>query len=110
MKQFTQLAKLESLALYFDTDSLSMAGLPLAEGLEKFSSMVCRVYRADKDANNSQKISHESEDKKHQYILKPVSGEGRVIKFNSGTFRTLTSNRSSLITKLIVKHHVLTPN
>lgn len=35
-----QLANLESLAVYFDTDSPSMAGLPTAEAIRKFSDMV----------------------------------------------------------------------
>lgn len=38
-----QLAKLESLAAYFDTDSTSMAGLPAMEATKKFSDMV-RVF------------------------------------------------------------------
>ncbi|KAG6842210.1 hypothetical protein C0991_000180 [Blastosporella zonata] len=58
-----KLANLESLSLYFDTDSPSMAGLPLAEIKEKFFDM----------------ISHGRHDTSHQFILKPVSGEGRVI-------------------------------
>ncbi|KAJ3842350.1 vacuolar protein sorting-associated protein 13 [Lentinula raphanica] len=58
-----KLAKLESLALYFDTDSPSMAGLPLQEAIEKFNKM----------------IAHDAEDSSHQFILKPVSGEGRII-------------------------------
>ncbi|KAH9486936.1 Vacuolar protein sorting-associated protein 13 [Psilocybe cubensis] len=58
-----KLAKLQSLALYFDTDSPSMAGLPTVESIKKFSSM----------------ISHTDDDGQHQYILKPVSGEGRII-------------------------------
>ncbi|KAF4623901.1 hypothetical protein D9613_001806 [Agrocybe pediades] len=58
-----KLASLQSLALYFDTDSPSMAGLPTMESIKKFSSM----------------ISHGDNDHDHQYILKPVSGEGRVI-------------------------------
>ncbi|TFK41159.1 vacuolar protein sorting-associated protein vps13 [Crucibulum laeve] len=58
-----KLAKLRSLAVYFDTDSPSMAGLPPAQAKEKFSAM----------------ISHGNEDGKHQYILKPVSGEGRIV-------------------------------
>jgi len=57
-----KLAKLQSLALYFDTDSPSMAGLPTAESIQKFASM----------------ISHSDHDGQHQYILKPVSGEGRI--------------------------------
>ncbi|KAF9478514.1 vacuolar protein sorting-associated protein 13 [Pholiota conissans] len=58
-----KLAMLRSLALYFDTDSPSMSGLPTAESIQKFSSM----------------ISHGKDDAQHQYILKPVSGEGRII-------------------------------
>ncbi|KAJ4486135.1 vacuolar protein sorting-associated protein 13 [Lentinula aciculospora] len=57
-----KLAKLESLALYFDTDSPSMAGLPLKEAVEKFNRM----------------IAHDVQDSSHQFILKPVSGEGRI--------------------------------
>ncbi|KIM48205.1 hypothetical protein M413DRAFT_439924 [Hebeloma cylindrosporum] len=58
-----KLAKLQSLAVYFDTDSPSMSGLPTLESIKKFSSM----------------ISHSDDDNQHQYILKPVSGEGRII-------------------------------
>lgn len=58
-----KLAKLHSLALYFDTDSQSMAGLPSVQALEQFSSM----------------ISQGENDHQHQYILNPVSGEGRII-------------------------------
>ncbi|KAF5355629.1 hypothetical protein D9756_003767 [Leucocoprinus leucothites] len=58
-----KLSKLESLALYFDTDEGSMAGLPPEEALKKFTMM----------------ITHGPENTKHQFILKPVSGEGRVI-------------------------------
>ncbi|KAF9015159.1 vacuolar protein sorting-associated protein 13 [Cyathus striatus] len=50
-----KLAKLESLAIYFDTDTQSVSGLSMAE---------------------TSKILHSDN---HQYILKPVSGEGRVI-------------------------------
>lgn len=57
-----KLSKLESLALYFDTDSASMVGLPPTEALERLTTM----------------ITQNSEDSKHQFILKPVSGEGRV--------------------------------
>ncbi|KAF7306925.1 hypothetical protein MIND_00485000 [Mycena indigotica] len=58
-----KLAKLESLAVYFDTDSPSLAGLPPAEAIKKFSAL----------------ISTSSEDKNHQFILTPVSGEGRIM-------------------------------
>lgn len=62
-----KLAKLRSLALYFDTDTPSMAGLPLSESLDKFRGMISDESTAD-----------------HQFILKPVSGEGRVV-VNHGT-------------------------
>ncbi|KAF8168100.1 vacuolar protein sorting-associated protein 13 [Crassisporium funariophilum] len=58
-----KLAKLQSLAVYFDTDSQSMAGLPTMDSIKKFCSM----------------ISHGDDDEQHQYILKPVSGEGKII-------------------------------
>ncbi|KAF8898743.1 hypothetical protein BD779DRAFT_1795358 [Infundibulicybe gibba] len=58
-----KLAKLQSLAIYFDTDSPSMAGLPVEEAMQKFSDM----------------ISHGSQDTSHQFILRPVSGEGRIV-------------------------------
>ncbi|KAJ7487596.1 vacuolar protein sorting-associated protein 13 [Mycena galericulata] len=67
-----KLANLQSLAVYFDTDSPSMAGLSPAEAVKRFSSL----------------ISTSSQDTNHQFILKPVSGEGRVImhhKFNNET-------------------------
>ncbi|KAF7339474.1 hypothetical protein MSAN_02161700 [Mycena sanguinolenta] len=67
-----KLAKLQSLAVYFDTDSPSMAGLPPADAFNKFSAL----------------ISTSTQDTSHQFILKPVSGEGRIImnhKFNSET-------------------------
>lgn len=35
-----QLAKLESLAIYFDTDATSLAGLSHAEFVEKFAALV----------------------------------------------------------------------
>lgn len=40
----TQLAKLESLAGYFDTDARSMAGLSYETAMERFSSMVSFPY------------------------------------------------------------------
>ncbi|KAG7099216.1 hypothetical protein E1B28_001083 [Marasmius oreades] len=58
-----KLGKLESLAVYFDTDSSSLAGLSRIEIVDKFKSM----------------ITHDPKDSDHQFILRPVSGEGRVI-------------------------------
>ncbi|KAJ7169902.1 vacuolar protein sorting-associated protein 13 [Mycena filopes] len=67
-----KLANLQSLAVYFDTDSPSMAGLSPADAIKQFSAL----------------ISTDTQDTNHQFILKPVSGEGRIImnhKFNSET-------------------------
>ncbi|KAJ7181657.1 vacuolar protein sorting-associated protein 13 [Mycena crocata] len=67
-----KLANLQSLAVYFDTDSPSMAGLSPADAIKQFSAL----------------ISTSTQDTNHQFILKPVSGEGRVImnhKFDSKT-------------------------
>ncbi|KAF7791866.1 hypothetical protein EIP86_002890 [Pleurotus ostreatoroseus] len=61
-----KLAKLESLAVYFDTDAESLAGLSYAEFVEKFTKL----------------ISHGKYLPDHQFILKPVTGEGR-IKMNN---------------------------
>ena len=46
-----QLARLESLAVYFDTDCQSLAGLPYKEFVEKFTELVrysrpVRVYES----------------------------------------------------------------
>ncbi|KIJ26914.1 hypothetical protein M422DRAFT_55307 [Sphaerobolus stellatus SS14] len=56
------LARLESLAVYFDTDSPSLVGLPPKEAIAKFTSLIA-----------SQKNSPE-----HQFLLKPVTGEGKI--------------------------------
>ncbi|KAI0321342.1 hypothetical protein OF83DRAFT_1274656 [Amylostereum chailletii] len=61
-----KLAKLESLALYFDTDAKSMAGLPYEKAVEAFVSMIAR----------------EDSTQDHQFVLKPVTGEGRVVMNN----------------------------
>lgn len=58
-----KLANLSSLALYFDTDSQSMANLSLHEVREKLVSTI-----SINDVSPS-----------HQFILSPVSGEGRVV-------------------------------
>ncbi|KAI6047634.1 vacuolar protein sorting-associated protein 13 [Pisolithus marmoratus] len=58
-----KLANLSSLAVYFDTDSESMANLSLHEVQEKLVSMI---------SLNDTSLSH-------QFILSPVSGEGRIV-------------------------------
>ncbi|KAG6381178.1 vacuolar protein sorting-associated protein 13 [Boletus reticuloceps] len=58
-----KLSSLLSLAIYFDTDSLSMAGLPPYEAKRKFMDM----------------ISLNEKNSSHQFILSPVSGEGRIV-------------------------------
>lgn len=60
-----KLAKLESLAVYFDTDSESLAGYPIDEAIVKFTDLI---------AKKGQKSAPE-----HQFVLKPVSGEGRLV-------------------------------
>ncbi|KAL4243512.1 VPS13 family protein [Abortiporus biennis] len=57
-----KLAKLESLAVYFDTDAQSLAGLSHSEFVSKFEELIAR------DTGTS----------KHQFILQPVTGEGRI--------------------------------
>ncbi|PWN54382.1 hypothetical protein IE53DRAFT_157097 [Violaceomyces palustris] len=58
-----KLAKLESLAIYWDTDSASLAGHDISVAQEKFSALIARDGHAPD----------------HQFILKPVSGAGRLI-------------------------------
>ncbi|ELU43058.1 vacuolar protein sorting-associated protein vps13 [Rhizoctonia solani AG-1 IA] len=58
-----KLAKLESLSVYFNTDMTSMAGLPFAEAMPKFNAGIAHRGKPQPD---------------HQFILKPVTGEGRV--------------------------------
>ncbi|TIB10448.1 hypothetical protein E3P92_03204 [Wallemia ichthyophaga] len=57
-----KLAKLESLSAYWDTDAESLLGHPTNIAIEKFTSLIA----------NKQNTPN------HQYILKPVSGEGRL--------------------------------
>uniref|UniRef100_A0A5K1JWH3 CHIP6 n=1 Tax=Ganoderma boninense TaxID=34458 RepID=A0A5K1JWH3_9APHY len=57
-----KLARLESLAVYFDTDCQSLAGLSYREFVEKFTALISKGSRTAP----------------HQFILKPVSGEGKI--------------------------------
>ncbi|KAJ1311503.1 hypothetical protein OPQ81_009990 [Rhizoctonia solani] len=68
-----KLATLESLSVYFNTDMTSMAGLPLAEAMPKFNAGIAH---------------HGKPYPEHQFILKPVTGQGRITmntKFDSTT-------------------------
>ncbi|GAA5827080.1 hypothetical protein JCM11251_002234 [Rhodosporidiobolus azoricus] len=58
-----KLASLDSLAIYFDTDSPSLAGYPLDESIAKFTELIAR----------------EGHTPTHQFVLKPVSGQGRLV-------------------------------
>ncbi|GAA5995177.1 hypothetical protein JCM5350_001861 [Sporobolomyces pararoseus] len=58
-----KLASLDSLAVYFDTDSTSLAGYSINEAITKFTEL----------------ISRKNHTPKHQFILKPVSGTGRFV-------------------------------
>jgi hypothetical protein len=57
-----------------------MAGLPKSEAIQKFTSLVKSTPSAIlfEVAHNILKISHGDDHSNHQFILKPVSGEGRV--------------------------------
>lgn len=68
-KTVHKLAKLEYLAGYFDTDAQSMSGQSYETAVEQFTSMIAR----------------EGAPQDHQFILKPVSGEGRVVLRNNAT-------------------------
>ncbi|RDX55846.1 vacuolar protein sorting-associated protein 13 [Lentinus brumalis] len=57
-----KLARLESLAVYFDTDCESLAGLSYREFVDKFTALISKGSRIAP----------------HQFILKPVSGEGKI--------------------------------
>ncbi|TBU65089.1 vacuolar protein sorting-associated protein 13 [Dichomitus squalens] len=57
-----KLARLESLAVYFDTDCQSLAGLSYREFVENFTALISKGSRTAS----------------HQFILKPVSGEGKI--------------------------------
>ncbi|CAG8543869.1 1688_t:CDS:10, partial [Acaulospora colombiana] len=59
-----KLITLGSLAIYWNTDSRSLAGAPTKESVETFTSLIA----------SENKVPTE-----HQYILKPVSGTGRVV-------------------------------
>ncbi|KAH7345058.1 hypothetical protein B0J17DRAFT_763771 [Rhizoctonia solani] len=68
-----KLANLESLSVYFNTDMTSMAGLPFAEAMPKFNAGIAHQGKPQPE---------------HQFILKPVTGQGRVVmntKFDSAT-------------------------
>ncbi|KAI0073133.1 vacuolar protein sorting-associated protein 13 [Panus rudis PR-1116 ss-1] len=67
-----KLAKLQSLAVYFDTDAKSLAGLPHHEFVEKFTKLVSLFVSRSSDTALPD----------HQFILHPVTGEGR-IKMNN---------------------------
>lgn len=58
-----KLANLESLAVYFDTDSPSLAGLPPDEAVKRFTDL----------------IASQDNQVEHQFVLKPVSGQGRLL-------------------------------
>lgn len=75
LKGIHKLAKLESLAVYFDTDSESLSGFPIDEAILKFTDLIAK----------------EGHTPDHQFILKPVSGEGRLVmnnKVDTGTPKT----------------------
>lgn len=58
-----KLATLDSLAVYFDTDSPSLAGHDIADAIVKFTDGIAR----------------DGHTPSHQFVLKPVSGTGRLV-------------------------------
>jgi len=58
-----KLVNLESLAIYFNTDSESIEGLPVKEGGEKFRSLISTTQHPVPG---------------HQFVLKPISGVGKI--------------------------------
>ncbi|KAG8920306.1 hypothetical protein FRC00_010207, partial [Tulasnella sp. 408] len=67
-----KLAQLKSLGVYFDTDEKSISGLSVEESKATFKSL----------------ISADGRNPSHQYILRPVSGEARLI-FNRRVTNTI---------------------
>jgi vacuolar protein sorting-associated protein 13A/C len=68
-----KLTKLDSLAIYFNTDSISLAKLDSPEKFQdQFTNMIARTEVADSNTNPNALPDH-------QYVLKPVSGEGKLI-------------------------------
>lgn len=80
-----KLAKLESLAVYFDTDSPSLAGFPTAEAIVKFNNLIAKKDQAMPE---------------HQFVLKPVSGEGRLVLNNHATGDTPKTDAELLFKEL----------
>lgn len=81
---FEKLAELHSFALYFNTDNASMAGLSSKESAEKFRSLV-RFHRTENILSSTltvfiipQIATDEQPVSDHQFLLKPVSGQGKV--------------------------------
>ncbi|CEH13766.1 Vacuolar protein sorting-associated protein [Ceraceosorus bombacis] len=58
-----KLARLESLAAYWDTDAESLAGYEVSEAQQRFASLIAR----------------DGQIPRHQYILHPVTGAGRLV-------------------------------
>ncbi len=79
-----KLARLESLAIYFDTDSKSLAGHDVTEAQEKFNALIARD-------------GHMPE---HQFVLKPVSGAGRLVMRRSMDAETAKTDAQLLFDEL----------
>ena len=58
-----KLAKLESMAVYFDTDAPSIAGKSTEEAFKTYTDLIATADHSPQ----------------HQFVLKPVSGEGRLV-------------------------------
>ncbi|MBW0469311.1 hypothetical protein O181_009026, partial [Austropuccinia psidii MF-1] len=65
-----KLTSLDSLAIYFNTDSISLSHLAPEQFQKRFTEMISRSENSDSEASTLPD---------HQYILKPVSGEGKLV-------------------------------
>jgi hypothetical protein len=95
-----QLASLGSLAIYFDTNASNIGTLPPSEAIEAFSALVSFSSSLCNRLIYPQ-ISRSGPVSGHQFILSPVSGQGKVspcISF-SGEVHCIAVGRSPYIPK-----------
>lgn len=82
-----KIANLDSLSVYFDSESKSLAGHPTDRAIVEFNALIAK---AGKDAKPVE----------HQYILAPVSGEGRLIMNHHVTATTPKTDAELLFKEL----------
>ena len=82
-----KLANLDSLAIYFDSDSKSLAGHPADQAIQIFNQLIAKADSDDVIPD-------------HQYILRPVSGEGRLVLNNVASKDTPKTDAELLFKEL----------